>query len=47
MFHSIIIAAECAHLLSGDPKYLDLVRSQIKVLVDNSITAPPGHTAKN
>lgn len=47
MFHSIIIAAECAHLLSGDAKYLELIRSQIKVLMDNSIIAPPGHTAKN
>ena len=35
MMHSIGIGMECAHLLSGDPKYLDLLRSQMKLLMDN------------
>ena len=38
MFHSLTIAAECALLLTGDYGYLDLLRSQIKLLLDNSIT---------
>ena len=37
MFHSLTIAAECALLLTGDYGYLDLLRSQIKLLLDNSI----------
>lgn len=36
MFLGIIIAAECAHLLSGEDKYIELLRSQIKMLLDNS-----------
>ncbi len=36
IFRSLITASECAHLLSGDDRYLDLLRSQIKVLFDNS-----------
>ncbi len=39
---SIAIAAECAHLLSGDSGYLDLLRSQIKLLLSHSITREDG-----
>ncbi len=42
MFHSLTIAAECALLLTGDYGYLDLLRSQIKLLLDNSITREDG-----
>ncbi len=42
MFHSLNIAAECAQLLSGDDGYLDLMRSQIKVLMDNAMTREDG-----
>ena len=42
IFHSLAVASECAHLLTGDAKYLDLLRSQIKVLLDNSITDENG-----
>ncbi|MBM3933092.1 MAG: hypothetical protein FJ319_02125 [SAR202 cluster bacterium] len=35
IFHSLTIGAECALLLSGDYGYLDLIRSQVKVLMDN------------
>ena len=36
MFLGLIIGAECAHLLSGDGKYLELLRSQITMLLDKS-----------
>ena len=42
IFHSLGVASECAHLLTGDDSYLDLLRSQIKVLLDNSITDDNG-----
>ena len=42
MFHSLTIAAECALLLTGDYGYLELLRSQIKLLLDNSITRDDG-----
>ena len=42
MFSSLTIAAECALLLTGDFGYLDLLRSQIKVLMDNAITREDG-----
>ena len=42
MFHSLTIAAECALLLTGDFGYLELLRSQIKLLLDNSITREDG-----
>ena len=35
MFHGINIAVECAQLLTGDSGYLDFLRSQIKVQIDN------------
>ncbi len=34
--NSITIGAECAHLLTGDDGYLDLVRSQMDVLLENA-----------
>ena len=42
MFTSLTIAAECALLLTGDFGYLDLLRSQIKVLLENAITRSDG-----
>ena len=42
IFHSLAIAAECALLVSGDFGYLDLLRSQIKMLLDHSITGTDG-----
>ena len=42
MFNSIIVGAECALLLTGDFGYLELLRSQIKVLLDNAITRDDG-----
>ena len=38
IFQSLSVAAECAYMLSHDPKYLDLLRSQIDVLLDNART---------
>ena len=38
MFLGLIIGAECAHLLSGDEGYLDVLRSQITMLLDKSRT---------
>ena len=35
MFHGINIAVECAQLLTGDSGYLDFLRSQIKLQIDN------------
>ncbi len=34
MFHGINTAVECALMLTGDFEYLDLLRSQLKVIVD-------------
>lgn len=34
MFHGINIAVECAVMLTGDFQYLDLLRSQLRVIVD-------------
>ena len=42
MFHSLTIAAECALLLTGDFGYLELLRSQIRLLLENSITREDG-----
>ena len=42
MFASMSVASECAYLLSGDPKYLDLLRSQLTASVSRSITAEMG-----
>ena len=42
MFHGLITAVECALLLTGDFGYLDLLRSQINLLLENSITREDG-----
>ena len=42
IFHSLAVAAECALLVSGDYGYLDLLRSQIKVLLDHAKTGENG-----
>ncbi len=39
---SMTIAAECAHLLSGDDAFLEVIRSQMKVLFENSRTLDNG-----
>ncbi len=36
MFNALITAAECAYLVSGDPDYLDLLRSQADVLLNRA-----------
>jgi len=43
LFHSVMVATECAVLLSGDLGYTELMRSQIKVLLENSFTREDGH----
>jgi hypothetical protein len=43
LFHSAMVATECAVLLSGDLGYTELMRSQIKMLLDNSFTREDGH----
>ncbi len=43
IFHSLAVASECALLLTGDFGYLELLRSQIKMLLDNSFTREDGH----
>ena len=40
--HSITIGVQCALLLSGDYGYLDLLRSQIKVVLDQAKTREDG-----
>ena len=42
MFHSLTVAAECALLLSGDFGYLELLRSQLEVLLRNARTRDDG-----
>ncbi len=42
MFHSLTIAAECALLLTGDFGYLELLRSQIKLLIEHGKTREDG-----
>ena len=42
IFHSLGVASECAHLVTQDASYLDILRSQINVLLDNSITDENG-----
>ena len=37
IFHALITAAECAYIISGDPKYLDLLRSQAVMILDMSV----------
>ena len=38
MFSSLTLASECAYLVSGNPDYLYLLRSQIDLLLNNSKT---------
>ena len=42
MFTGLTIAAECALLLTGDFGYLELLRSQIRLLMDNAVTGEDG-----
>ena len=42
MFSQLSVASENAYLLSGDPKYLNLLRSQITSLLQRSITTKEG-----
>ena len=42
MFIALTVAAECALLLSGDYGYLELIRSQLRLLMDGSITRDDG-----
>ena len=35
---ALCVAAECAQLLTGDDGYLDLLRSQLKLLIDQAVT---------
>ncbi len=42
LFHSLTIGAECAQMLSGDSSYLELLRSQIKVLIEHGIVREDG-----
>lgn len=42
MFSQLSVATENAYLLSGDPKYLDLLRSQITSLMQRSMTTKEG-----
>lgn len=37
IFNSLVTAAECAYLLSGESRYLDLLRSQLDLLLKNSV----------
>ena len=42
IFHGLVSAAECAQLLTGDAEYLEILRSQLKVIADNAITGDDG-----
>ena len=42
MFHSLTVAAECALLLSGDFGYLELLRSQLELLLRHARTRHDG-----
>lgn len=44
MYASMGVASECAYLLSGDKKYLDLMRSQIDQLLKRAKTTKEGQT---
>lgn len=41
-YEALTIASECSYLLTGDPKYLDLIRSQLDVLEKNAKNSPEG-----
>lgn len=42
LIHGINIAAECCQLLTGDAGWLDFLRSQIRVLIDNGFRRDDG-----
>lgn len=42
IFNALITAAECAYLLSGEPRYLELLRSQVDVLLDRATVTGEG-----
>ena len=42
MFHGINIAVECCQLLTGDSSWLEFLRSQVRLLVDNGFERPDG-----
>ncbi len=42
MFHGINIAVECCQLLTGDSGYLDFLRSQLKLILDNGFKREDG-----
>ncbi len=42
LFHAVNTATECAHLLSGDAGYLDLMRNQLKALLQAAVTGDDG-----
>ena len=42
IYGSLSVAAECGYMLSGDPDYLYLLRSQIDMLLENAITTKEG-----
>jgi hypothetical protein len=42
MFHGLTAASECAQMMTGDSGYLDLLRSQLKVIADHSIKGDDG-----
>lgn len=42
MYASMSVASECAYLVSGDDKYLQLLRGQIDQMLERAITSPEG-----
>lgn len=42
MYASMSVASECAYLLSGDKKYLNLLRSQLDQMLERAITTDEG-----
>ncbi len=42
MYAALTVASECAYLLSGDKKYLDLVRSQLAQMMSRAKATPEG-----
>ena len=42
MLYAVIVGVECALLLSGDRGYLDLLRSQMKLILDQATTREDG-----
>lgn len=42
IFHGLTAASECAQMMTGDSGYLELLRSQLKIIADNSIEGDDG-----